>query len=117
MAHYALLDETNTVVRVITGRDETEVVDGITDWEDYYSEVTGLRALRTSYNTHRGSHETGGVPFRGNYAGVGFTYDESLDAFIPPKPYDDAIVDELIFDWWEDLPEDDPLLELEDGEE
>jgi hypothetical protein len=45
--------------------------------------------LQTSYNAN----------FRGNYAGIGFTYDEALDAFIPPKPSDDATLDEATFSW------------------
>jgi hypothetical protein len=45
--------------------------------------------LQTSYNNN----------FRGNYAGIGFTYDEALDAFIPPKPSDEAVLDEETFSW------------------
>jgi hypothetical protein len=37
--------------------------------------------------------------FRGNYAGIGFTYDETLDAFIPPRPSADAVLDEETFTW------------------
>jgi hypothetical protein len=100
MAHYAFIDENNIVVEVIPGRDEWEVVDGITDWEAYYTtKREGLRAIRTSYNTMGGNHTTGGVPFRGNYAGIGFTYDEDLDAFIPPKPFDSWTLDESTFNW------------------
>jgi hypothetical protein len=36
----------------------------------------------------------GGTPFRGNYAGIGFTYDEALDAFIPPKPFESWVLNE-----------------------
>jgi len=43
--------------------------------------------LRTSYNTRGGVHSLNGTPFRKNYAGVGFAYDKTRDAFIPPKPY------------------------------
>ena len=43
--------------------------------------------IQTSYNTYGGVHATGGTPLRKNYAGVGFTYDRTRDAFIPPKPY------------------------------
>lgn len=77
MAHYAILDENNVVTQVFVGKDEEEG----TDWEAYYN------AVRTSYNTHGGEHLGGGTPFRKNYAGVGFTYDATLDAFIPPQPY------------------------------
>jgi hypothetical protein len=80
MAHYAFLDENNIVTEVITGRNETEVIDGITDWETAYSNVRGQACKRTSYNGK----------IRKNYAGVGYTYDADRDAFIPPKP-DNAI--------------------------
>jgi hypothetical protein len=100
MAHYAFINSENIVVEVITGRDEWEVVNGITDWEAYYTtRREGLRAVRTSYNTRGGQHVTGGVPFRGNYAGIGVTYDEDLDAFIPPKPFDSWTLDESTFNW------------------
>lgn len=109
MAHYAFIDNDNIVVEVIPGRDEWEIIDGITDWEAYYTtRREGLRALRTSYNTVGNSHVTGGVPYRGNYAGLGFTYDEDLDAFIPPKPYDSWSLNEDTFLWKApvDYPED-----------
>ena len=76
MAHYAFLDANNVVTEVITGRNEWEEVDGITDWEQAYSEIRGQVCKRTSYS--------GSIRF--NYAGVGFTYDPIDDAFIPPMP-------------------------------
>lgn len=96
MAHYALVNEQNVVVEVVVGRDELEL--GV-DWEQYYSARSGLRAIRTSYNTIAGQHRTGGVPFRGNYAGIGFVYREDLDAFIPPQPSDDAVLNTTTFSW------------------
>jgi hypothetical protein len=44
--------------------------------------------IQTSYNTYGGEHKLGGTPLRKNYAGIGFAYDRTLDAFIPPKPFD-----------------------------
>lgn len=44
--------------------------------------------IQTSYNTRGGAHQLGGTPLRKNFAGIGYSYDEALDAFIPPKPYD-----------------------------
>jgi hypothetical protein len=76
MAHYAFLDKDNIVTEVITGRNEDEVVDGISDWETYYGNFRGQKCVRTSYHGN----------IRKNYAGIGFTYDETRDAFIPPKP-------------------------------
>jgi hypothetical protein len=76
MAHYAFLDENNIVTEVIPGRDEWEELDGITDWEQAYSEVRGQVCKRTSYNGN----------IRYNYAGIGYTYDPIDDAFIAPMP-------------------------------
>jgi hypothetical protein len=75
MAHYAFLDENNTVTEVIVGRHEYEVVDGISDWEAHYAEFRGQVCKRTSYNGN----------YRKNYAGIGFTYDAERNAFIAPK--------------------------------
>lgn len=88
MAHYAFLDENNIVTEVITGRDEWEEIDGITDWEQAYSEVRGQVCKRTSYNGK----------IRYNYAGIGFIYDPIDDAFIAPMPecgHDSLLLNDL----------------------
>ena len=88
MAHYAFLDDNNIVTEVITGRDEWEVVDGVTDWEQAYSEVRGQVCKRTSYNGN----------IRYNYAGIGYTYDPVDDAFIAPMPecgHDELLLNDL----------------------
>ena len=54
---------------------------------------------QTSYNTNAGVHSLGGTPFRKNFAGVGFTYDETRDAFLPPKPYNSWILNEETCHW------------------
>lgn len=92
MAHYAYLDENNVVTDVITGRDENDLVDGISSWEEYYGAFRNQKCLRTSYNALNNG-------FRKNYAGIGYTYDESRDAFIPPKPFDSWILDEATCRW------------------
>jgi hypothetical protein len=97
MAHYAFLDENNMVTYVIVGKDEG---DGDYDWEEFYGNEVGQRCKRTSYNTRRGEHVSGGTPYRKNYAGYGYTYDEERDAFIPPKPYPSWALDESTC-WWE----------------
>ena len=84
MAHYAFLDENNKVTEVIVGKDENE---GGIDWEQHYSEIKGQPCKRCSYNTIGGTHKNDGTSFRKNYPGHGFQYDESRDAFIPPKEY------------------------------
>ena len=94
MAHYAFLDENNVVTEVIAGNNES--VD--TDWEVYYSQIRGQTCKRTSYNTIRGTHINGGVPYRKNYAGIGYLFREDVNspegAFIPPCPGDDHVLNE-----------------------
>jgi len=85
MAHYAFINSQNIVTEVIVGKDETETT---LDWEQHYAEFRpGMICRRTSYNTSGGVHKTGGTPHRKNYAGIGYTWDPTRDAFIPPKPY------------------------------
>ena len=84
MAHDAFLNDNNIVTEVIVGRNEYETVDGISDWETYYGEFHNQRCVRTSYNGN----------IRKNYAGIGFTYDEGRDAFIPPQPYPSWVLNE-----------------------
>ena len=88
MAHYAFLDQNNIVVEVIVGIDETELIEGL-DPETWYSQFRGLPCKRTSYNSN----------IRKNYAGIGFTYDSELDAFIAPKPFDSWILNPEICQW------------------
>jgi len=80
MAHYAFLDSNNVVTEVIVGKNEGE--DGI-DWEQWYGDFRGQVCKRTSYNNN----------IRKNYAGVGYTYREDIDAFVPPQPYASWILD------------------------
>lgn len=94
MAHYAFLDENNIVTEVIVGCDESE-----TDWEQHYGDFKGQVCKQTSYNTFGGVHATGGVPFRKNYAGVGFAYDATRDAFIPPKPFESWVLNDETCLW------------------
>ena len=88
MAHYAFLNENNIVTEVIVGIDETELIEG-KDPENWYGEFRNQRCVRTSYNSN----------IRKNFAGIGYTYDEALDAFIPPKPYASWILDEEVAQW------------------
>ena len=77
MAHYAFLDDNFIVTEVITGIDETELIEGL-DPETWYANFKGQKCIRTSYNNK----------IRYNYAGVGYTYDPIDDAFIAPMPCD-----------------------------
>jgi hypothetical protein len=111
MAHYAYIDENNIVIDVIVGPDEGTEPDGITSWEEYFSSKGKGLAIKTSYNTHAGVHYTTNddgvrVPsddqskaLRKNYAGIGFTYDEERDAFIPPQPFPSWTLNEETFLW------------------
>lgn len=110
MAHYAFLDENNIVTEVIVGIDENDLPHGITSWEYHYGQVRGQKCLRTSYNTRGGVHIYDGTPFRKNYAGIGYTYDEVRDAFIPPNPFDSWLLNEDTCLW------DPPVPYPEDGE-
>jgi len=89
MAHYAFIKD-NIVTEVITGKDETEAApNGFADWEEYYlTKRPGQDACkRTSYNTMGNTHALGDTPFRGNYAGIGHTYDSDNDVFYEPSLY------------------------------
>lgn len=94
MAHYAELNHENIVIRVIPGWDET-VKSGM---EQVYLLETGNIWKRTSYNTVGGQHPEG-RPFRKNYAGIGYTYDEQRDAFIPPQPFPSWTINEETCFW------------------
>jgi hypothetical protein len=76
MAHYAFLNDNNIVTEVITGKDETELLDGLSP-EEWYGNFRGQRCVRTSYNNN----------IRKQYAGIGFTYDAVADVFVSPQPY------------------------------
>jgi hypothetical protein len=93
MAHYAFLDENNIVTEVITGIDETELIEGL-DTETWYGNFRGQTCKRTSYNGN----------IRKNYAGIGYTYDSDRDAFIPPKPYPSWILNEDTCNWESPVP-------------
>jgi hypothetical protein len=106
MAHFAKLDN-NVVVFVTVGRQEDEGL------EDELSARTGDVYKQTSYNTRGGVHydPVTGEPsadqskaYRGNYAGVGYTYDETLDAFIAPNPYPSWVLNEETFLWEAPIP-------------
>ena len=88
MAHYAFLDNNNVVTEVITGIDETELIEGL-DTETWYGNFRGQVCKRTSYNGN----------IRKNYAGIGFAYDATRDAFIAPKPFNSWTLDEDTCQW------------------
>ena len=87
MAHYAFITD-GIVTEVIVGIDETQTIEGL-DTETWYGNFRGQVCKRTSYNNR----------IRFNYASIGYTYDEGLDAFISPKCHDEAILDEATCRW------------------
>ena len=107
MAHFAKLDtDETTVLSVVVVADK--------DWQDENgdeSEEAGQRYMtkrngwpaalwkQTSYNTQAGVHRLGGTPLRKNYAGIGYTYDTSRNAFIPPKPFPSFVLNEDTCCW------------------
>ena len=104
MASFAKIGLNNKVIEVLSvhnnvlkdaGGIEQEVL-GI----DFLTKLTGWSIWKqTSYNTHGGVHTLGGTPLRKNHAGIGFTYDEDKDAFIPPSPFPSWTLDEETFLW------------------
>jgi hypothetical protein len=83
MAHYAFLDENNVVIEVITGIDETELIEGL-DPETWYGNFRNQVCKRTSYNNK----------IRKQYAGIGYTYDPTADQFVAPQPFASWLLDE-----------------------
>ena len=88
MAHYAFLDADNVVTEVITGIDETELIEGLLP-ETWYGNFRGQVCKRTSYNNN----------IRKNYAGRGYSYDAGRDAFIAPQPFASWLLDEATCRW------------------
>ena len=87
MAHYAFLDDNNIVTEVIAGKDETELIDGLTP-EEWYGNYRGQRCVRTSYNHN----------IRKQYAGIGYSYNEVGDVFVIPQPFPSWSLD-ANYDW------------------
>ena len=96
MAHFAEIDENNIVVRVLVVGDDQE-----NRGQEFLADDLGLGGTwkQTSYNTQGGIHLLGGTPFRKNFAGIGYSYDEALDAFIPAKCHDTAVLNETTCNW------------------
>jgi hypothetical protein len=104
MASFAKIGLNSKVIEVVS-----VVNDVIKDSNGIEREELGIQFLneiykwpiwkQTSYNTHGGVHNNGGTPFRKNHAGIGYTYDEDRDAFIPKKPYNSWILNENTCQW------------------
>ena len=99
MAHFAKLGIGNIVetVEVVSDDIATTEQAGM----DFLNNLYGSRDVwkQTSYNTTAGEHKLGGTPFRKNFAGVGYTYDQTRDAFIQPKPFNSWVLNETTCIW------------------
>jgi hypothetical protein len=104
MASFAKIGLNGRVIAVVS-----VVNDVIKDSSGIEREELGIQFLnelygwpiwkQTSYNTNGGIHNNGGTPFRKNHAGIGYTYDEDRDAFIPKKPYNSWVLNEQTCQW------------------
>ena len=99
MAHFAKLGKGNIVEKVIVVHNDVAPTeqDGVNFINNLYS--TNDVWKQTSYNTYGGVHKLGGTPFRKNFAGINWKYNSTLDAFIPPKPYDSWLLNETTCLW------------------
>ncbi len=98
MAHWAQINENSIVIQVTVGDNSDPAGDEGYSW---LIENLGGTWIKTSYNTYGGIHKEGGTPLRKNYAGVGYLYDPIRDAFIPPKPEGDWVLNEDTCLWEE----------------
>jgi hypothetical protein len=89
MSHFA---------KVVDGK-VSQVIVAEKEFFDTFVDSSPGEWIQTSYNTHGGVHANGGTPLRKNYAGIGFTYDHTKDAFIPPQPYASWVLDESTCLW------------------
>ena len=119
MASFAKIGLNSKVIEVLSVNNEVlkdsngveQEVNGI----DFLTKLTGYPIWKqTSYNTHGGIHSYGGTPLRKNHAGIGYTYDEDRDAFIPPKQYNSWILNEDTCLW--EAPISKPTEELENNQ-
>ena len=95
MAHFAQIDDNDTVVQVLV-IEQDMINTGL--WGD------PSRWIQTSYNTSAGVHRRGGTPLRKNYAGIGYKYDRERDAFIPPKVFASHVLNEETCLWEAPVP-------------
>ena len=104
MASFAKIGLNNKVIEVLSVVNEVLHDSNGVEQEsigiDFLTKLTGWAIWKqTSYNTHGGVHSSGGTPLRKNHAGIGMTYDENRDAFIPKKPFNSWILNEQTCLW------------------
>ena len=93
MSYFAKINENNIVEQVV-----------VAESAEWCEANIGGTWIQTSYNTSGGVHHAGGTPLRKNYAGIGYTYDPILDAFIPPNPYASWLLNEETCLWEPPIP-------------
>jgi hypothetical protein len=109
MASFAKIGLNSKVIEVVSVNNEVLKDSSGVEREElgiqFLNELTGWPIWKqTSYNTIGGIHSNGGTPFRKNHAGIGYTYDEDRDAFIPKKPYNSWILNEQTCLWESPIP-------------
>jgi hypothetical protein len=119
MASFAKIGLNNKVIEVLAvNNNELKDSNGVeqeVNGIDFLTKLTGYPVWKqTSYNTKGGVHNNGGTPLRKNHAGIGYTYDEDRDAFIPKKPFNSWILNETTCLW--NAPVAMPATELEDNQ-
>ena len=119
MASFAKIGLNSKVIEVLAvNNNELKDSNGVeqeVNGIDFLTKLTGWAVWKqTSYNTHGGVHSSGGTPLRKNHAGIGYTYDENRDAFIPPKPYTSWVLNESTCLW--QAPVTMPATELEENQ-
>ena len=106
MAHFAKLGANGKVIQVLTmDNDKMKNADGVEDetvgqqWLETHNNWPAQMWIQTSYNTQSNQHKLGGTPFRGNYAGIGYTWDEDNQIFWPKSPYASWVKDTATASW------------------
>ena len=109
MASFAKIGLNSKVIEVLSVNNEVLKDSNGVEQEnigiDFLTKLHGWAIWKqTSYNTHGGVHDNGGTPLRKNHAGIGYTYDEDRDAFIPTKPFNSWVLNEDTCLWESPIP-------------
>jgi hypothetical protein len=106
MAHFAKIGLNGKVIAVLTLDNNSMLnADGVEDetvgqqYLELHNNWAAQMWIQTSINTHQGTHKLGGTPFRGNYAGIGYTWDEDNNIFYPKKPYASWVLNTTTAKW------------------
>ena len=106
MAHFAKIGMSSKVIQVLT-LDNKDMLnaDGVEDeavgqqYLQLHNNWPAQMWIQTSYNTQGGTHKDGGTPLRGNYAGIGYIWDEDNNLFYPKKPYASWVLNTTTATW------------------